>query len=116
MPYGPFVGQWRRELLALCSTLNPVVMDIRNQPSGEIEDIKNAIHETEEYIHPMKEAVVNRKMDKAVSNNRQNILAMICTGENKPAYILENTWKILERLLENIAVIFKSETMSRAIQ
>lgn len=112
--YGVGVGEWKKELMLLSRNLDPAIGNINKQPEGAVVEIMEWIQQTWEYSSPVKFEYVKEVIARGVTLRRVDLWKKIRNGQAKFHGVLDRSWRTLERQLDNLASIKKSENCRRA--
>jgi hypothetical protein len=97
-PYGLGAKSWRVELNKLCCALDPLVMDVRNQPHKPMMTLKKRLASKFEYSADIDDDWLRGEIGKGVSTRRFQLMEMIRNGEKVPPGFDKDSWYDLERI------------------
>jgi len=113
-PYGPGLGEWKKELMLLSRDLDPSVANINRHPPGAVARIAEWIQHTWEYSEPIRFECVKEVVARGVALRRSDLWKKIRNNEPKPDGMSDRVWRTLEKQLHSLATMTKIENCSRA--
>lgn len=113
-PYGPGVGDWRKELMLMSKGLDPAIGNINRHPEGAVAQIAEWIKHTWDYSEPIRFETVKEVVARGVSLRRAALWQKIRNGKPKPSLVLDESWQKLKRQMDSPAMQRKSESCRKA--